>query len=297
MEESAKVTSDPHRSDPHRSGPDRSGPAVGGPARRLPRLVQGALGAALAGVLALASQGGVEALAGAVLAAQVLLILGLLTLVQAPAAGGVLVISLTAGIASDLVVVTQDGDVDGLAGVGGLALVAALLHQLVRRNRSRVTESLADTLLVVVLVEAMACLPALRALPGGREAVLVALAAAAGALVAGRIGDLVLPKPALAVGASRGWAGLLLSLCAGAGVAAAVAGLDGVLAGRAGALLGLAEAAAVAAADLAVDLGGGELRDGWRDARKVAALRPVGAVLPYAALAPVALLAGRLVLP
>ena len=53
----------------------------------------------------------------------------------------------------------------------------------------------------------------------------------------------------------------------------------------------------VVTADLAVDLGAAELRAGWRDARRVAALRPTALLLPYALLGPVALLAGRLVLP
>ena len=53
----------------------------------------------------------------------------------------------------------------------------------------------------------------------------------------------------------------------------------------------------MATADLAVDLGAAELRAGWRDARRVAALRPTALLLPYAVLGPVALLAGRLALP
>jgi len=102
----------------------------------------------------------------------------------------------------------------------------------------------------------------------------------------------------LAVGSTRGWAGLLLALAAGVGAALAVAPLGAdALDARAAALLGLLVAVTVATADLAVDLGAAELRAGWRDARRVAALRPTAVLLPYALLGPVALLAGRLVLP
>ncbi|MCW2606660.1 MAG: hypothetical protein JWO60_1353, partial [Frankiales bacterium] len=68
------------------------------------------------------------------------------------------------------------------------------------------------------------------------------------------------------------------------------------LLGPRAALVGLTAAAVVAAGDLAVDLAAAELRSGWRDARRVAALRPVGLLLPFAVLGPVALVAGRLVL-
>ncbi len=158
------------------------------------------------------------------------------------------------------------------------------------------TEALADTLLVVVLVACAACLPALRALEGGRDVALAALVGAGAALVAGRLGDRVLPRPALALGAVRGWPGLLLGLGAGVAGAVLVAGGEGQLAGPRAALVGLAAAAVASAADLAVDLAGAELRSGWRDSRRVAALRPVGLLLPWAALGPVALVAGRLVL-
>ncbi len=271
-------------------------PRVGGAAPRPPMIVQGVASAVLAGILtALAMPGGVPLLL-VLLVLQLILALGFLALVDAPASGGIFAIAAAAALAADVVALTQDGRVSGLAGLTALALVASLGHQLVRRGRSRVTESLADTLVAVVLLTGMACLLALRQLEGGEEAVTVALAAAAGALAAGRLGDKVAPRPALAVGATRGWPGLLLALGAGALVASFVAGDDGFVAGRAGLLLGLVVAVAASAADLAVDLGAAELRAGWRDARRVAALRPVGLLLPFAAIGPVAFVAGRLVL-
>lgn len=273
------------------------GPRVAGPAPRPPLLLLGGGSAVLALLLSGAGLPSAAVLAVAVLALQVVLVLGTLALVDAPAAEGAFLLAVAAAVVSDVAVVLGDGDVGALAGVVALSFVGALLVQLCRRERSRVTEALADTLLVVVLVACAACLPALRGLDGGREVVLAALAAAGAALLAGRLGDRVVPRPALALGAVRGWPGLLLGLGVGTAAAVLVAGSDAPLAGVRAALVGLAAAAAVAAADLAVDLAGAELRAGRRDARRVAALRPVGLLLPFAVLGPVALVAGRLVLP
>ena len=266
------------------------------PAQRPAVLPQGIGAALICAALAGLSWVGHEPLAVGVLILQMLLILGFLALVDAPAAGGAFLVAAGATLAGDAVILLSDGRVSGLAGVVGLAMVAALLHQLVRRGRTRVTESLADTLVAVVVAVAVVSLVALRMDGGGDEAVRVCLAAGAAALLLGRLGDRVLPKPALALGATRGWPGLLLGLGAGAAAAVAVAGETGPVAGTRGALLGLAVSASVAAADLAVDLGAAELTSARRDIRRVEALRPVGLLLPVAALAPVAYVAGRLVL-
>lgn len=270
-----------------------------GPPRRPPLLVQGLWPALLAGGLVAATVFGLLPLAVAVLGIQVFLVLGALALLDAPAAGGAFLVAMGTIVVADAVVLTDDGRIGGLAGVAGLGLVASLLHQLVRKGRSRVTESLADTLVVIVMAVAAACLLALRQVEGGEQVLLVSLAAAGGALLAGRIGDRLAPRPMLAVGSTRGWPGLLLGLGAGVAVSVLVADAgfgDGNLPLRSAALLGLVVASTVATADLAVDLGAAELRAGWRDARRVAALRPTALLLPYAVLGPVALLAGRLVL-
>ena len=68
------------------------------------------------------------------------------------------------------------------------------------------------------------------------------------------------------------------------------------VAGWPAALHGLAAPTVVACADVAVDLAAASLRPGPHDARRVAALRPVGLLLPIAALGPVMLVASRLVL-
>lgn len=267
-----------------------------GPPRRPPLIVQGLWPALLAGALALATTVGLLPLAAAVLVVQVFFILGALALLDAPAAGGAFLIATAATVTADALVLVDDGQVTGLAGAAALGLVGSLIHQLVRKGRSRVTESLADTLVVVVVSVAAACLLALQQMRGGEQVLLISLAATGAVLLAGRVGDRLAPRPMLAVGATRGWPGLLLGLGAGVACALLVADAGNELPLRSAALLGLVVASTVATADLAVDLGAAELRSGWRDARRVAALRPTALLLPYAVLGPVALVAGRLVL-
>jgi hypothetical protein len=277
------------------SSPDQA-VHTAGPARRPPLLVQGLGAAAVCAALAGLAAAGAGPLLAGVLLVQLALVLGFLALAEAPGSGGAFLVAVTATVVADAVVLRLDGRVSGLAGVVALALVGSLLHQLGRRQRVRVTESLAYTLTAVVLSVAAASLVALRLSAGGRETVLVCLTAAAAALVAGRAGDLLLRRPALAADATRGWPGLVLGLAAGTATAFVVAGGEGRILGVRGALLGLAVSAAVAAADLAVDLAAAGLTDDRSHARRVSALLPVGLLLPLAALAPVAFVAGQLVL-
>jgi len=292
---------DQPRAEPSASAPVPVTPAgevvrATGQPRRPALLVQGLWPALLAGALAGAAVLGVLPLAAVVLLVQVFLVLGVLALLDAPAAGGAFVLGAGAAVAADVVVLVDEGRVAGLAGVVGLGLVASFLHQLIRKDRNRVTESLADTMVTVVVAVSAACLVALHQTDRGEQVLLVALAAAGATLLAGRVGDRLAPRPVLAVGASRGWPGLVLGLAAGGAAAVLVARAGGEPALVSAALLGLVSASTVATADLAVDLGAAELRSGWRDARRVAALRPAALLLPYALLGPVALLAGRLVL-
>lgn len=288
------------------------------------RSTSGWAGASLGVValLAVAALGGPVPVALVVAVVQVLLVRAVLVLVEAPGNHGAVVVALGAALASDVLAVLDDGRLGGLAGIAGLSLVAALLHQLIRRDRAQVTESLADTLLAVVVVQALACLPALRAAPHGRELTLLVLAAAGAAVLVGRLADLAVPRLAVVAGSSRTWLGLLLPFAAAPGAGAALAGThDGAVSALGGALVGLAVAAALGTGDLAVELGGVEIRTGAAlppgaavpesaapaaDAalptepvapERRTALQRVAVVLPYALLAPVALLVGRLVLP
>ena len=259
---------------------------------------------ALVALLAVAALVGPVPVALVVAVVQVVLVLGVLALVEAPGTEGALVVALGAALASDVLAVLDDGRLGGLAGIAGLSLVAALVHQLIRRDRARVTESLADTLLAVVIVQALACLPALRATGDGRELTLLVLAAAAAAILVSRLADLALPRLVLVAGGSLTWLGLLLSFVA---ASAAAAGLTvaqpGVVTAGGAVLVGLAVAAALGTGDLAVELGGVEIRSGVTapagtvGSERRDALQAVAVVLPYALLAPVALIVGRLVLP
>ncbi len=298
-EEAPEVAPEPVVDEPAPEEPPRQIVRATGPPRRPPMIVQGLWPALLAAVLVGATVVGLLPLAVAVLGVQVFMVLGALALLDAPASGGAFLVATGTIVAADAVVLMDDGRISGLAGVAGVGFIASIAHQLLRKGRSRVTESLADTLVVIVMAVAAACLLALRQVDGGEQVLLVALAAAGAVLLAGRIGDQLAPRPMLAAGSTRGWPGLLLGLGAGVAMAVLVAdsGLgDGNLPLRSAALLGLVVASTVATADLAVDLGAAELRAGWRDARRVAALRPTALLLPYAVLGPVALLAGRLVL-
>ena len=255
---------------------------------RPPLLGQGVASALLGGLLLALSAAHDLALLGALVVVQVFAALGFLALVEAPAGGGVFVLVMAAGLGADAVVLLSDDGPGGLAGVVALALVAALLHQLTRRNRSRVTESLADTFVGVVLVCSTVCLLAAQREDDGTWPTRVALAAALVALLAGRVGDAVLRTPALALGATRAWPGLLLGL--GSSVAAAVVVAGEHLTRSEAALVGLVAGTTVAAVDLLLDLAASELTPDPIDARRVASLRPATTVLPYAVLGPVVLL-------
>ena len=259
-------------------------------APRPPLLGQGVAGGLLGGLLLALAWAHQDALLAGVAAVQLLCVLGFLAVTEAPAAQGIFLLGIGAATAADVIVVVDDGSARYLGAVVALALVAGLLHQLVRRERSRVTESLADTMVVVTLVVAAAGLAAAARTPEGMWPVRVALAASAAALLAGRIGDRVVHRPALAIGSTRAWPGLLFAL--GTGVAAAAVVGHGHV-DRAP-LVGLAAAAAVAATDLLIDLAAAELTPAHADARRVAALRPTSLVVPIALLGPVVLTAVRL---
>ena len=247
--------------------------------------------ASAAALLGLAEVGTVALVAG-LLVLQVLLVVSLLVLLDGPAAAGMLVIAAAATVGADAVVLLDDGRVAGLAGVAALSLVAGLLHQLARRHRTRVTESLADTMLLVVLSSCAACLPAALQLTHGPASVRSGLAAAGTALLVGRLTDSVVRRPVVTVGTTRGWPGLVTGLVAGA-AAGVLVSASGWSAGRAAAV-GLVAAAVAVVGDLLVELVRAELPEVVVDVRRRTALRAVGVLLPLAVLGPVVLLAVRL---
>lgn len=262
---------------------------------RSPLLGQGSAGAVVAAFLAgLASVGELPLLAGVVVL-QVVAVLGFLALVEAPAGGGIFLLTALAAVAADIIVWSDDGAVGGLAGVMALALVGGLLHQLSRKERSRVTEALADTFTSVLLACSTVCLYAAATHAEGGWAVPAGTTAAGAAVLAGRLGDRLVRRPLIARGATRTWPGLLLGLGAGVAAAVLVAGSFTDVDGGSAALIGLLAAAAVAAVDLLIDVASSELTTDPIDARRVAALRPVTTLLPFVLLGPVCL-AGVLLL-
>ena len=221
-----------------------------------------------AGLMGLAAGGLIPLIVGTALL-QLFLVLGFLALVDAPAALGVFVLGVGAAVAADVTVHVQKGHVGGLAGVAALSLVAGMLLQLVRKQRDRVTESLADALVAVVLVCSAACLPAALQHPSGSPLVRAGLLAAGGAVILSRVATLLgLVAAFLAVPE----AGSHLSTAHALSV-------------------GVAAAATALTAALLVERSRGDVS---YDERRLVALRPVATLLPFAVVAPVLLVATRL---
>jgi hypothetical protein len=191
-----------------------------------------ALTAALGGAVALSAYAGIPVLVLAVALVQAFVAYGWNRTLVVPGSTGALVIAAAAALGSDLLLLRHDESrpLAPLSGVLGLTVVAAFVHQVVRRpHRDRVTASLSATVtLAVAVVLAALYLPAYRDTSGAAALVAaVALAAAAGALMGG------LPAPA--------WASVPLGLAAGAGVGWLIGGATHVGSGDGG-LLGLAAA-------------------------------------------------------
>ena len=182
-----------------------------------------------------------------------------------------------------------------VAAVGGLSLLAGLFQQLLRRPRPAVIGSLAATLSLVVLELATASPLALRSVvarPG--DAIAAGMFGLAAAALAGRFGDLVVRRPALAPHSSRGTLGTALAIAAAA-VAGAAWGNDRLpLRGQ---TIGLRVAVVAAVigivADLALDVAA-DAAD--LDERAGTAMIPLTVVLPIALAGPAIYVAARYLL-
>lgn len=260
-------------------------PAPGRP----PFLVVAAAAAVVSAALMGLSHAGEVPLVLGVAVLQALLVLGVLAVVEAPSAAAVAVLGAVTAVVADVTVAVRDDGAAGLAGVTALGLVGSLLVQLLRRPRTRVTEALADSLTVVVLVTAAACLPAALQHEHGEAVLRTGLLAGGAALVVGRVADRYLRPLSLGPEASRGWPGLALALVVGAAVAVPEASSE--LTTRQSLLVGLVCAAAAALGDLFVDLAAAEVMVGRAPDRRLQALRPVTSLLPFALVGPVVLAA------
>lgn len=203
--------------------------------------------------------------------AQLLLAVTWSALVAVPDRLAGVVLPTAAAVAADVLLTVRHGPVLGaLAGVLGVAVVASVLGQLVRRDRREVTDVLAAQLSAILLAGMIAVLAAVRGAPAGREAASTGLLALACALAAGGALDVLGRRVWLGPSsAGRSLVGVLAALGAGAGVGAGLHGGEGLVLGVVAAALGVLGDAVVAVA-------AGSRRIG----------RLLGAVLPFALAGP-----------
>ncbi len=229
----------------------------------------------VAGLVAGAAEAGIIVVVVAVAVLQIAVAGGLVVLANAPAPRQSVALSVSAAIVADVLLVRGDtvrlGD---LVGVVALALVVAVLLELLRRDRVRVTASLAVTLTGVVLVVFVAHLFALHALERGDRLMLIGYACVAGGLLIGWLVSRVVSAPAAVLGATALTGGALGAVI-GSSVEPLQLGTGAVL----GCGVALPAAIAMAMFSLAVAEAGPRIRD---------LARPFGAVLPCVVAAPVA---------
>jgi hypothetical protein len=257
-----------------------------------PGLLAGLVAAALAGLALL----GTAPLGVGVFAVQVVVVLAWLATLDARGSTGGFVIGVAAAIVCDVVVgIADTADLGRTAIVVALAVLAGLVHQLIRRPRRGVTLSLAATLSVAVFASCASAYVALSVEGGGGIADAAALFGAGVALAVARLVDLVVPRPATVPGSRRGVVGLL----AGLGAAAVTGWLYGhahpdVLGSDHGLRMAIVTALIALLADLAVDA---VLSTAPPDEeRSVAALTPLGMLLPVVLAGPAAYVAGRILI-
>ena len=233
-------------------------------------------------VLLPAAAGGAGRLV-AVALLQVALVVAWVPATGIPARAGAPALGFAAAAGADLLVVLPERpEIGALLAVPGLGLLAAVLHQMLRRApRSDVVGSLAGVLLLVCAVCALAVLLLLpRA--GDATAGVTTLLVVGTTLSVAALVDLVLPRPPVAAGVPRGVPGLVLAVLAGGAVAVVRHGADDVSAVLGALLAGLVLGGVAALVGLAASyvVAGGPGR-AW-------AAPLLQAVLPVAAAAPVA---------
>ena len=257
-----------------------------------PGLLAGVVAAALAGLALL----GTAPLGVGVLVVQVVVALAWLATLDARGSTGAFVIAVAVSISCDVAVgVADTPDLGRTAIIVGLAVLAGLLHQLLRRPRRGVTLSLAATLSMAVFASCASAYVALRVEGGGGVADAAALFGAGVALAIARLVDRVLPRPVAVPGSRRGVFGLIIGLAAAAGTGWLYGHAhQHVLGGDHGMRMAIVTALIALLADLAVDA---VLSTAPPDEeRSVAALTPLGMLLPVVLAGPAAYVAGRILL-
>jgi len=269
-----------------RPGPSDRAVAVAGPG-----LVAGLIAAALAG-LALTGTAG---LAAGLFCVQVVIALAWLAALGTKGSLGAFGIAIAASAAIDIVLaVTDNPDLGDAAPVVGIALLAALLHQLARRPRPGVTISLAGTLSSAAFAVCAASYLALLPEDGGGNADACALLGVGAALLVARGCDLVTRTPAAFPGSRRGLIGIVLGAAAAVAVGAAYGGQAARLDTGIGLRLAVIAALLALIADVAVDAVLTQAPP--PDERRLSALTPLGALLPVVLAGPVVYVTGRILL-
>src|SRR4051794_7754168 len=256
-----------------------------------PGVVAGLVAAALAALAAL----GVGPLAAGVFAVQVVIALAWLATLDARGGLGAFVVVVAAAAGCDVLVATATSpDIGRAAVVVGLALIASLVHQLIRRPRVGVTMSIAGTMSGTCFALCAACFVALRVENGGDAADIAALLGAGIALAAARLVDLALPRPSILRGSRRGVTGLVVGLALAAITGYLYGSGADVISGDHGFRIALVAAMLALIADLAIDAVLTAAPPAFT--RAASALPPLGMLLPVSMAGPAVYVAGRILL-
>jgi hypothetical protein len=254
-----------------------------------------ALSAAVTGLLLIGVLTGRFVLAGLMIPVQVLLVLAWLAALEvASLVWSAVVVGATA-VAADLLTATGPAGVRRLTGVIAVALLVAMLQQLVRRDgRTALTASFAATLAAVVLVSGLAVLIALRRSATGQDAAMAALLGTGLALFVARGADALRLRRAVAGARRRSVVGLLAAGAAAVGVGFVVGATRTSLGVSDAIALATAAAVVALAADIGLDIARAGLGPG--NERPRAALLPLSVLLPVTVAAPAAYVTGRVLL-
>jgi hypothetical protein len=259
-------------------------------AHHLPAALVAAVGTAL--LVLLPARFGEEGTLAAVLVLQAALVAAWGPATGVRGSAGVTALGLAATAAADLLLLLPaDADLGNLLAVPGVAFVAAVLHQMLRRAPRRdVVGSLAGGLLLVCAVCGLAALLRLPDAAGGDRPAATAALVVGAALVAGRLVDSVLPRPQVVAGVDHGVLGIVVALLVGMGVALVrhtPGGLGDTLSSVTGGLVLAGVAALISLSGSYIAAGSPPVPAGSPSGPAVA-MPVLQAVLPMAACGPVA---------
>jgi hypothetical protein len=155
----------------------------------------------------------------AVLVLQLGLVLAWVLVTGIQGFAGSLAVGAAAAVAADLVLVLPERPLLGkLLVVLGVGFLAAVLQQMLRRQRTDLVASLAGSVFLLTTISSLAALLLLGRSTSGHGRALVALVAVGAALVVGHLVDVALPRPQLADDVPRGLLGLAVAVAVAAAV-------------------------------------------------------------------------------